>query len=351
MNEMNINKAQEEIRFSLTPEEMEPFLDKAARRLAQGRKMKGFRDGHAPRNVVESFVGIERMWEEAARDAIEDAYKKELQKGKIKPIGRPRVEILKLAPGNDFEFKAIIPVLSEFELPDYKKIAREVQEKEKKDINAEEKEINEALKWLRYSRSKEYGKEGGKGLREIKEEDLPKLNDEFAKEVGDFKTAEELTENVREGIKYEKRAKEKERLRLLTVEAILKKTKIEISPMLIEEELDKMTEELSQQLAQMDMTLEKYLENAKQSTEDLREAWRSKAQERIGASFLLQKIAETESIAPSDEEIEKEIAHYMRHFSNKKQSDEQINPDSLRSYISGIIRNEKVFQFLEETEK
>lgn len=347
MNEVNKNKSQEEIRFLLTPEEMEPFLDKAAGRLAKGMKIKGFREGHVPRNVVEKSLGAERVWEEAARDAVENAYRKELQKGRIKPIGRPRVEILKLAPGNDFEFKAIVPVLGEFELPDYKKIAREVSEKEKKDISVEEKEVTEALKWLRYSRSKEYGTEGGKSPQEVKEEDLPKLNDEFAKSVGDFKTVAELKESIKEGIKHEKEAKEKERLRLLIIEAILKKTKVEIAPVLIEEELDKMTEELSQQVAQMDMTLEKYLENAKQSMEDLRKAWRPKALERIGASLLLQKIAEAENISPSDEEIEKEAAHYLRHFDSIKQAEEQIDPTLLRSYISGIIRNEKVFALLE----
>ena len=68
--------------------------------------------------------------EEASESALEEAYRTVLEETKIEPISQPKVEIMKLAQGNPFEFKITVTLLPEIRLPDYKKIALDTQKKE-----------------------------------------------------------------------------------------------------------------------------------------------------------------------------------------------------------------------------
>lgn len=338
----DLEKSQKEIKIIITSEEMKPFLNKARKRLSKNLNIDGFREGKIPSNVIDSKLGKDKIWQEAATEAIEDIYFKAIKEKNIKPIGRPKVDILKLVADNDFEFKARIPVMPNIELPDYKSISREVLKKEKKEVKVEDKEIGDALKWLQKSRAPKE--------ENNKEAELPEIDDEFAKNIGKFKNLEELKNNLREGMRQEKEEKEKQALRLKILEEINKKINISVSEILIEQELNKMQEEFSSQISSMNMTIEKYLKNVKKSLEEVREGWRKQAEERIVTSIILNLIAEKEGIEISEKEVEDEANKYLLHFKNKAKAEEHISSEQLRAYISGIIRNEKVFEFLTEDE-
>lgn len=341
----SIDKNQIEVTITLTGEDMAKYLESSAQRLGENLKVKGFREGKVPRAVVEKELGKDAVWEEALPEAVENSYWGAVDENDIDAIGRPSINITKSVPGNVLEFKASIPVMPELNLPDYKNIAGKVYEKEGKEVSVEDKEIDEALNWLQKSRASMNNTEE-EGKDEKKE--LEKIDDEFARKLGNFENLDALKENIREGLKAEKEEQEKQRLRLRVLEEIGKKTELPVAESLIEEELNKMEEELSQQVAQMGMSMEEYLKQANKDLKEVREGWRDKAKERVSVGIILRAIAEKEGIAPSEEEVKEEANKHLMRFHSPEEAKKHIDPERLRAYIHGIMRNEKVFELLED---
>jgi len=144
-------KSQIEVDFELDPEEFLKYINKALENFKIHTKMDGFRPGQVPLKMVEKKVGDENLLMEAGDLAVKETYAKFVNENNLEPIGRPEVEILKIAKGNPFLFKVKISVLPEIELPDYKKIASHIKGKE---ISVDDKEVEDALKYLQKSRAK-----------------------------------------------------------------------------------------------------------------------------------------------------------------------------------------------------
>ena len=146
-----ISSSQLEIEFEISWEEFEKFIEKATFELGKNLEIEGFRKGKAPRRVIEEKVGLENILVEAADIAIRENYSKYILENELEPISEPKVDVLKLAPKNPFIFRVKVLLLPEVELPDYKEIAKKVKRRK---ISVDEKEIAQALEWLRKSRAK-----------------------------------------------------------------------------------------------------------------------------------------------------------------------------------------------------
>lgn len=146
-----------EIEIEVSTEDFEVYVNRAASEMGKDISVEGFRKGKAPKDIVENRVGKEHVLEHAAEHAVESFYRMAVEELKIEPIDRPEAEILKLANGNPFIFKVIVPILPEIVLPDYKSIASKIEEIK---VNVEEKEIEETLNWLQKSRAKFSLKDG-----------------------------------------------------------------------------------------------------------------------------------------------------------------------------------------------
>jgi len=144
-------KSQVEIDFELDEQEFANYFDKVLEHLKSHVKMDGFRKGNVPKEMVEKQVGQENLLMEAGDLAVNDSYKKFVVENKLEPIGPPDVKIIKIAKGNPFLFKVTVSVLPEITLPDYKEIVSKIKGNE---VLVDEKEITEALEYLRKSRAK-----------------------------------------------------------------------------------------------------------------------------------------------------------------------------------------------------
>ncbi|MCK4781820.1 trigger factor [Candidatus Parcubacteria bacterium] len=144
-------KSQIEILFEISEQKFNNYYQKALAELSKNLKADGFRQGKVPQEIAEKQIGQGKILNEAAEIAIKENYIQAISEKKIEAIDQPNIEILKLALGNPFEFKAMVPVLPEIDLSDYKKIASQVR---KRQISVEEKEIEDGLKWLQKSRAK-----------------------------------------------------------------------------------------------------------------------------------------------------------------------------------------------------
>lgn len=145
----SLSKSQVELTITIPAAEFDTFLDRAAAQLAKEIKIEGFRPGKAPRSLVERHLGPAKVFEEAVRLAIPDTFIKAIEQEKIEAIGQPEIEPQKIAPGNEFVYKARVAVLPQVAAPDYADVKIE-----RRPIKVEEKEIDEVLNDLRKSRSK-----------------------------------------------------------------------------------------------------------------------------------------------------------------------------------------------------
>ncbi len=144
-------KSQLEITFELTTEEFQKHFDEAISRLQNQIKIDGFRPGQVPQKIFEEKVGKENILLEAGDLAIQESYYKCLSENNLEPIGKPEIQILKIAYGNPFLFKIRVAILPQIDLPNYKQIASQIK---KKLISVTEEEINDTLFYLRNSRAK-----------------------------------------------------------------------------------------------------------------------------------------------------------------------------------------------------
>jgi trigger factor len=139
------NKGSVELEIEVSVEDYQPFLDKAALRLANKVKIAGFRPGKAPLAEIKKQVGEMSLYQEALDEIVNHFYYQVLKQEKLEAATWPKVEIVKLAPGNPIVFKATVDLMPTVTFKDY----REVKLKPVEVKKVADKEVNTLLDQLR----------------------------------------------------------------------------------------------------------------------------------------------------------------------------------------------------------
>lgn len=146
-----LEKSQIEIEFELTSEEFLEHYNHTLEHLKHHVKVDGFRDGKVPAKIAEEKIKPEIILMEAGDHTVQHVYSDYIRENKIEAVGHPEVKIVKIAKGSPFVFKAIVTVLPEVELPDYKEIAKSIKGQ---DVEVSEEEIKSAINYLQKTRAK-----------------------------------------------------------------------------------------------------------------------------------------------------------------------------------------------------
>ena len=187
-------------------------------------------------------------------------------------------------------------------------------------------------------------------VTEIKQEILPELNDEFAREINpDFKTLDSLREQASSDLKL--RAEEKARIDFeeRVIDAVVDLTELEFPPILVEVETNRI---LNQRFQGGNQELERYLSSISKTEEELREELRPLASKRVTRSLVLSKVTEEEKIEVDDSEIDTEIENMTKSAAEKKDELEKIlNTPQARESIEQTLVTRKTIQRLVEITK
>lgn len=140
-----------ELTIELSLDEVGPYLHQAAERLSTDKPIKGFRAGKASFDVCVRQFGEMALWQNASADMIADAYHQALDKENLETVEQPKVDIIKMAPGNPFVFKATVALIPAVQLPEYKKI----KVKKQPEITVEDEDIDKVINDLRKMRAAE----------------------------------------------------------------------------------------------------------------------------------------------------------------------------------------------------
>ena len=178
----------------------------------------------------------------------------------------------------------------------------------------------------------------------IKQKSLPELNDQFAKELGEFANLDEVRKRIREGMEAERKHNAEHEAKEKLVSELVKRHEFEVPEAMVERQIDVRLERGIRALAAQGLRAEHI---RKMDFNRLRAGQRDQAVQEVKASLLLDKIAEEEKIEVTDEEIDREIEALA---TQSKQTPEAIRArltrDGALDRIRNRLRNEKTLDFL-----
>jgi trigger factor len=178
----------------------------------------------------------------------------------------------------------------------------------------------------------------------LKQKSLPELNDDFAKELGEFTSIEDVKKRIRENMEEEKRHTAEHEAKDKLVAELVKRNDFEVPEAMVDRQIDVRLERGLRALAAQGMRAE---DMKKMDLNRLRAGQRDQAVQEVKASLLLDKIADLEEIKVGDEEIDHEIEALA---TQTKQTSEAVRArltrDGALDRIRNRIRNEKTLNLL-----
>ncbi len=181
-------------------------------------------------------------------------------------------------------------------------------------------------------------------VKAIKQKQLPELNDDFAREMGDFNSIDDVRARIREGMAHEKQHAAEREAKDKILDQLLQRHDFEVPESLVEHQIDVRLERGLRALAAQGMRAE---DMKKMDFNRLRAGQREAAVREVKASLLLDRIADAENIRVSDEEIDREVQALAE---QSKQSADSIRARLTREgaldRIRNRIRNDKALDFL-----
>lgn len=145
-------------------------------------------------------------------------------------------------------------------------------------------------------------------IHEVKEKEVPELDDDFAKDVDEeVETLEELKEKKKADLQKEKEQQAENKKREELIEKVTENAEVDIPNSMIETELDHMMREFEQRLQMQGMTMENYFQFSGQSEYELKEQMRNDAEKRVKTNLTLEAILEQEELEVTEEDIDKEL--------------------------------------------
>ena len=144
-------------------------------------------------------------------------------------------------------------------------------------------------------------------LHEIKKKELPELDDEFAKDVSEFDTLEELKASIKEKQEAQNADKAKYEKQEAAMKAVCENMKVEIPSGMIELETENMLKDIEQRLSYQGLKLEQYLQMMGKTAEDMKKEYEPQAVDAIKSRLALEAVVKAEKIEAKRKEEAKKI--------------------------------------------
>jgi trigger factor len=415
------------IEFEITPEKFEEGVQKAYLKNRKNINIPGFRKGRAPRKLIESRYGKGVFYEDALDIVIPPAYEEALEETKLDPIDQPKLDIKEFEEGKnivitaDVEVKPevelaipeeveVVKVISEVDDEQVENSLKEMQEKNARIINVEDRPVKEGdtvtIDYKGFIGEEEFeggsaenqsleigsksfipgfeeqlvGKNSGEDvevkvtfpeeysaeelagkeatfnvkIHEIKEKELPELDDEFAKDVSEFDTIDELRKDTKENLI--KKAKDNEKItnQNNAITEFVSKCDTVVPEVLIDREIENQLNGFRQQLAQQGIKLEDYTQMIGQEMDELKENLRPQAETSVKTELVIEAVANKHDFEITEEELNEELKKLANSYGigEDKLDDfiEKMKEDS-REYIEDSVKRRKAVEYITDNVK
>ena len=362
-------------------EELQKYRASALKELGKNIEIDGFRKGHVPEKVLVERIGEINLLTEMAERALAAVYSEVIKTNNIEAIGHPQIQINKIAPDNPLGFTATVAVVPEIMLPDYKKIAVDVNKDKESDEVTEvdvEKQIEDIMRQkIAYERlqkkavvsgeththadgtvhegpdhddaadlptpKSEAAKKDGDEEFDPAKVKLPELTDEYVKTLGQpgqFENVEDFKKKIREHLEIQKKQEVEAAHRAKLTDKIIEDSQFELPQILIDSELNQMFAQMDEDLRRANLKMDDYLSHIKKTKEDLKKEWTPAAEKRARLQLVLNEIAKVEKVEPDKELLETQVKQLKEQY---KDADET----RVRIYVASVLQNEAVMKLLE----
>lgn len=185
-------------------------------------------------------------------------------------------------------------------------------------------------------------------IHEVKERELPVLDDEFAKDVSEFDTLAELKEDIKNRLQEQADTKAKNETENNVIASVVDSVEIDIPEAMIARQVESEVRELDYRLRYQGLDVEKYLQFTNGSMEDLKEQMKPNAEKVVKAELVLEEISKKEGIEATDEELDKELEKMAKQYNQELEALKKNIKEQEIEYIKlGIIKS-KTVDFLVE---
>lgn len=184
-------------------------------------------------------------------------------------------------------------------------------------------------------------------INEIKKENLPEINDEFASDVSEFETLDEYKKSIREKIQKQDDESADRIMRDSMVQKLTEVNDVDVPAVMVESEIDNMLQEMQQQLAMQGLSLDQYMKFTGMDANALREQARMDAQKRVELRILLKAIVKQENIEATEEDIEKELTTFAEQYGQPVEDVKKMLGDNVR-YFEEDVKSKKAIDMMFE---
>jgi len=186
-------------------------------------------------------------------------------------------------------------------------------------------------------------------VQQIKRKELTTLDDEFAKDVSEFDSLDELKTDIRNKLTQAAEKNAEGNYRNAIVAKAVDNAKVEIPEVMIEHRVDAMVEDLGRNLSYQGLTMEQYYAYVNSNEAEMRERFRPQAAESVKTELVLEVIAKQEGIQVSEDELNIELAKLGEVYQQDAEMLKQtlVARGELERYKESLIP-EKTVEFLVE---
>ncbi len=392
------------MKIEIPKEVVEEELDKVYQDINKVAQIPGFRKGKAPRRILEQHHS-KTAKDEILKKLIPSGYSKAIKEHRIMPVSAPEIGQVKLVEDQPLYFEVTIDVEPEVKLKRYKdiKIKKRVPKTTDKDVEEalsnlrekyaeykpiEDREIKEEdyvivdyesqvdnetvdkreKMWFHIKIDKNKPNEIIKNLigakigdevkareqankkalikvnvKEIREKHIPKLDEEFIKTVGDYKSVDELKEVLREDIKKRKEQEVKFEVENQLFDSLIKFNPLDVPSSMVRRQTDELVKSAKSRLMYQGLKEE----DITSREETLRKNLEKEAEKQVKLYFILDRIAEEEDIKVNDEDLKERLDNIAKQ--NKTEPEkikEYLTKNNSLNSLKSQINHEKVIDFL-----
>lgn len=188
-------------------------------------------------------------------------------------------------------------------------------------------------------------------VREIKERELPELNDEFASDVSEFETLSEYREDVKKNLEEKKQKDAKNAKEEAAVKAAVDASEMDIPDAMLETQQKQMVDEFAQRITMQGISMEQYLQMTGTNYQQMVEQVKPQAEERIRSRLVLEAVAKAEKLDPTEEEYEDELKTMAEVYQMEVDKVRELMGEREKKGIMQDLAVRKAAEFIAENAK
>jgi trigger factor len=188
-------------------------------------------------------------------------------------------------------------------------------------------------------------------VKEIKQKELPKLDDEFASEVSEFETLKDYKASIKKTLTERKKEEVKREKEGHVIEKVVENATVELPAPMIDEQVRQMVQEFAGRIQQQGLSFDQYMQMTGMSIDNVMTQMRPEAEKRIKTRLTLEAIAAAEKIQASEKDIEAEIENMASMYQMEVDKVKEMLGDAEKEQIALDLAVQKTVEFLTKQAK